>query len=335
MLRNRKALLLGLVFAGPAAAQSAPAPAGEDWGQKLVDITNQTVSAYGGLLLHDGLTILGWSLALVLLWIMLNWGLDKGLSMVFTHHDHHPFPLSRIVKTFGKAGVLVFLLNHYTANFPGLQFSFHNFPQAVAKHFVLVLRNAGGAVNQTDILMQYLQTPATLIAAPLNSVAVVDGLVYLAVHLWSGLISFAMFFLGGLGFVLSGVLVVIGPAIFVLWLWGGIPGQWAWNWFNALMAVASYRVFGEILQTIMSQMWIDFIQNTLNGDTSIANWIAHGGVCVYLTLFHLLAITMVPLLAGVIFVGAHTMTQAGANAVIGAAGSAVNVATKIVAAVAS
>jgi hypothetical protein len=101
------------------------------------------------------------------------------------------------------------------------------------------------------------------------------------------------------------------------------------------MAVASYRVFGEILQTIMSQMWIDFIQNTLNGDTSIANWIAHGGVCVYLTLFHLLAITLVPLLAGVIFVGApHDDTSRRKRGDRGR-GSAVNVATKIVAAVAS
>ena len=46
------------------------------------------------------------------------------------------------------------------------------------------------------------------------------------------------------------------------------------------MAVGSYRVLGEILQYIMSHMWLDFIQNTLAGDTSIANWIAHGGVCV-------------------------------------------------------
>ena len=85
--------------------------------------------------------------------------------------------------------------------------------------------------------MQYLQTPATLIAAPLNPLAVVDGLVYLFVHCLGRLRQFGMFFLGGLGFVLSGVLVVVGPVIFVLWMWGGVPGQWAWNWFNALIAV--------------------------------------------------------------------------------------------------
>ena len=331
MLRNTRALLLGLIVAGAAEAQSsAPAPAGEDWGAQVVDWTNQAVTAYGTLLLNDGMTVLAWSCALVLLWVMGNWGLDKGLSLVFPHHDVHPFPLPRIVKIFGKLAFLVYLLNHYMVNFPFVGFSFHNFPMAISKHIVLLLHNS--ANNQTDILMQYLQTPSTLITAPLNPLAVVDGLIYLLVHFWAGFVSFGMFVLGGLGFVLSGVLVVVGPIIFVLWMFGGVPGQWAWNWLNALMAVGSYRALGEILQYIMSHMWLDFIQNTLAGDTSIANWIAHGGVCVGLTLFHLLAITMVPLFAATIFCGAAAFTQAGANAIGSAVSSATRVATAAAAA---
>ena len=49
-------------FAGPyrggaaKAQSSAPAPAGEDWGAQIVDWTNQAVTAYGSLLLNDGMT---------------------------------------------------------------------------------------------------------------------------------------------------------------------------------------------------------------------------------------------------------------------------------------
>jgi hypothetical protein len=105
MLRNRKALLLILLMAGSATAQtSAPAPAGEDWGSQIVDWTSQAVTAYGGILLSDGMTVLAYLLALKLLWVMGNWGLDKGLSLVVSHHDVHPFPFSTILKIFGKAG---------------------------------------------------------------------------------------------------------------------------------------------------------------------------------------------------------------------------------------
>ena len=329
MLRNRKALLLILVMAGSATAQtSAPAPAGEDWGSQIVDWTSQAVTAYGGILLSDGMTVLAYLLALKLLWVMGNWGLDKGLSLVVSHHDVHPFPFSTILKIFGKAGFLVYLLNHYMVNFPFVGFSFHNFPMAVSKHIVILLQNS--ASNQTDILMQYLQTPSTLVAAPVNPLAIVDAVVYLGVHAWCGLVSFGMFFLGGLGFVLSGVLTVIGPIIFVLWMLGGVPGQWAWNWFNALMAVGSYRALGEIMEYIMTRMWLDFIQNTLAGDTSTANWIAHGGICVGLTLFFLLGMTMVPLFAAQIFNGAGALAQAATGAVSSAISSAASVASTVV-----
>lgn len=321
MLRYRKALLLGLLMAGSATAQGgAPAPAGEDWGAQIVDWTSQAVTAYGGILLSDGMGVLATLAALKLLWVMGNWGFDKGLSLVVRHHDVHPFPLSTIVKIFGKLAFLVYLLNHYMVNFPFVGFSFHNFPMAVSKHIVLLLQNGGN--NQTDILMQYLQNPSILVAQPINSLAIVDGLVYLGVYVWSGLIGFGMFCLGGLGFVLSGVLTVVGPIIFVLWMLGGVPGQWAWNWFNALMAVGSYRALGSVMEYIMSQMWVDFIQNTLAGDTSVANWIAHGGICVGLTLFFLLGMTMIPLFAAQIFNGAGALAQAATGAVSSAVSSA-------------
>jgi len=214
----------------------------------------------------------------------------------------------------------VYLLNHYVVNFPFVGFSFHSFPMAVAKHIALLLNNA--ANNQTDILMQYLQTPSTLVTAPINPLAIVDAVVYLGVHAWCGFLSFGMFFLGGLGFVLSGVLTVIGPVVFVLWMIGGVPGQWAWNWFNALMAVGSYRALGQIMQYIMTHMWLDFIENTLNRDTSTANWISHGGICVGLTLFFLLGMTMIPLFAAQIFNGAGALAQAATGAVSSAVSSA-------------
>ena len=182
------------------------------------------MTAYGSLVLNDGMTVLAWSCALVLLWVMGNWGLDKGLSLVFPHHDRLSLSTFPNRQDFRELAFLVYLLNHYMVNFPFVGFSFHNFRDGDFKTRRFAF--AQSANNQTDILMQYLQTPSTLITAPLNPLAVVDGLIYLLVHCWAGFVSFGMFVLGGLGFVLSGVfLVVVGPIIFVLWMFGGVPAS--------------------------------------------------------------------------------------------------------------
>jgi len=213
-------------------------------------------------------------------------------------------------------------------NFPFVGFSFHSWPMAVSKHIVLVL--GGSGVSPRDKVMEFLQNPSSLVTAPVNPLAVVDGIVYVLVQAWAGLISFGMFVLGGLGYVLSGVMCVIGPYFVALWIIGGRPAGWAWNWMQVMIAVASWRVLGAVMEYIMGQMWLDFIANTLNGDTSIANWIAHGGICIGLTCFFLLGMTMLPLFAAAIFNGAGALGQAATGAV----SSAVSAGSRLVAAAA-
>ncbi len=319
-----KAVVIGLLAAASASAQ-APVPLGENWGGQLVDWTNQAVNAYGALFISDGITELAWILALVVMWIWFQWGLNRALS--FAHHAHYPLPLPQVLMTFLKAACLLFLLNHYMLNFAGLAFSFHNWPMAVSKHMVLVIGNAPG--NPIDHLMADLQNPDTLIDKPLSQFAIMDNIVYPLVIAWTGIVSFGMFVLGGLGFVFSGILTVLGPLLIPLWLLGGRPASWAWNWMQTMIAFASYRVIGAVIEYIMAQMWIDFITNTLAGDTSIGNWIAHGGILVFLTLFFFLAMTMVPLVAAQIFNGAGALAQAAASAVTNAATSVAKLAAAL------
>ncbi len=330
MVGNKKVILAGLWVTVAASAQSAapPAPAGLDWGSELVDWTNQMVTSYGGVFVSDGLTELGWLCALMVVWTWFTWGLHRGLS--FARHAHNPLPLPQLIMIFIKTAVFVWFLNHYMVNFPGTGFSFHNWPMAVSKHMTLVLGNQpGGAVDQ---LMADLQNPDLLIDKPVSQFAVMDNIVYPLVIFWSGVVSFGMFVLGGLGIVGSGIFSVIGPVLIPLWLLGGRPAGWAWNWLQVMIAFASYRVIGSVIEYIMARMWIDFFQNTLNGDTSIANWIAHGGILVGLTLFFLLGMTMVPLWAAQIFNGAGAMAQSAAGAVQNAAATAAKVVAAAVAA---
>ena len=326
MLRNRKAVLItvvGLLCAWCMQAQggSPPPAAGEDWGSQLVDWTNAIVNNYGGVFLHDGTVLLAWLFALKVLWMLFLWANKRALS--FAHHAHYPFPLPQFVLMFVKLAILVYLLNHYMVNFPFVGFSFHSFPMAISKHIVLHLDN--GPQSPSAILMQYVQDPTTLVSAPVDSSAFVAGTVYLGVQAWAGLISFGMFVLGGLGFVTSGVMTVIGPYFVALWILGGWPAGWAWNWLQVLLAVGSYRALGAVMEYIMARMWLGFIQNTLNSNTSIGNWIAHGGICVGLTLFFLLGMTMLPLFAAQIFNGAGALAQAATGAVSGVASSTASV----------
>ena len=312
MFGNRKALLLGLLLAASASAQSLPpAPAGEDWGTQLVDWTEAMITSYGGLFVNDGMVLLAWLCAFKVLWTLFSWGLDRSLS--FAQHAHYPFPMPQVAMIFLKLAILAYLLNHYMVNFPFVGFSFHSWPMAVSKHIVLQLDNSPD--SPSAVLMAFIQNPSSLVDAPVNPLAVVDGTVYLLVQAWTGLISFGMFVLSGLGFVLSGVMTVLGLYFIALWILGGRPAGWAWNWMQVLIAVASWRALGAVMEWVMARMWVDFIVNTLNGDTSIANWIAHGGICIGLTLFFLLGMTMLPLFAAAIFNGAGALGQAATSAV--------------------
>jgi hypothetical protein len=323
MARNKRVILVGLLMAVGASAQTTPpAPSGFDWGSELVDWTQQMVTSYGGIFVQDGLTELGWLCALMLMWTWFQWGLNRGLS--FARHAHNPLPLPQLVMIFIKTAIFVFFLNHYMVNFPGVGFSFHNWPMAVSKHLVLELNNAPGGPK--DQLMAYLQNPTSMIDKPVSEFAIMDNLVYPTVIFWSGVISFGMFVLGGLGFVGSGIFSVIGPVLIPLWLLGGRPAGWAWNWLQVMIAFASYRVIGSVIEYVMASLWIEFIQHTLNGDTSIANWIAHGGILVGLTLFFLLGMTLVPLWAAQIFNGAGAIAQSATSAVSGAVSTVAKIA---------
>ena len=328
MLRNKKAVLIGLLLVASASAQSSapPSPIGFDWGSELVDWTQQMVTSYGGIFVQDGLTELAWLCSLLVMWTWFQWGLER---FSFAHHAHYPLPLPRIAMIFLKTAIFVFFLNHYTVNFPGLGFSFHNWPMAVSKHMTLMLDNAPGGPK--DVMMAYLQNPASMIDKPVSQLAVMDNIIYPLVICWTGLLSFGMFVLGGLGFVGSGIFTVIGPYLIPLWLLGGRPASWAWNWLQVMIAFASYRVIGSVIEYVMANMWIDFFQHTLNGDTSIANWVAHGGILVGLTLFFLLGMTMVPLWAAQIFNGAGAMAQAASGAVTSASTAVAKVAAAIAA----
>jgi hypothetical protein len=314
MTRTGKLILSSLALAATASAQTA---SGYDWGAEFVNLTNQMVSSYGGLLLQDGMTELGYLCAILVFWEFIKWGMARFAA---PHHGHFPLPLPEVGMIFAKTAFLAYLLNHYMVNFPLTGFSFHSLAMAFSQHITMQISQA-----QTDSMMDFISNPAALVALPVNPLAVIDSIVYLAVILLMGILSFGMFVLGGLGFVFSGVFTLVGPIIIPWWLLRGHPAAWAWNWLQVMFAVASYRVIGAAMSYIMSSVWLDFFHNTLAGDYSAANWIAHGGAAIFLTLFFLLGMTMVPLFAAQIFNGAGAAAQAAGGAIIGAAQTAVKV----------
>jgi hypothetical protein len=308
-----KAFGLGLIAAAPMSAQ---APLGLfDWGTELVDWTQTMITNFGGLFVRDGIIELAVLSALMVMWAWFQWGLNRALT--FSHHAHYPLPIPQIVMIFLKTAVILYLLNHYMVNFPGVGFSFHSWPMAVAKHMTLQLDNGPGSAKEQ--LMLIIQTPTNMIDKPINPLAILDNFVFLQVVLLTGVLSFLMFVLGGLAFVISGVFTVLGPYLIPLWLLGGRPASWAWNWLQVMLAVASYRAIGSAMEFVMANMWLYFLNNGIGADTSIANWISHLGVCLFLTLFFILATTMVPLFAAQIFNGAGAIAQAATSAVAGVA----------------
>jgi len=323
MMRVRNVLLLSLLLCSVASAQSTGS--GFNWGADLEDLTNNMVTRYGGALVSTGL----WEVLVIYLMMVFkawyDWGSERALS--FAHHAHYPLPLPRIAWLSIKAAFLVWLLNNYITNFAGTGFSFHSAGMAVSKHITLLIDH-----SVIDSLMAKLSNPTGLVIKSINPADIVDAIVYLFV-VWpfAGILHFCMFVLGGLGFIASGVFTIVGPIFIPLWLFNGHPNAWAWNWFQVMLASASYRVFGACLQAILAGIWMDFFNNTIGTDYSIPNWIAHGEVAIFLTLFTVLATTMVPVFAAQIFNGAGAFAQAATGAVTSAVSKGAELA-KIIAA---
>lgn len=332
MTKIFKALLLGLatttaVF-GQAFAAATPGPspfpglsAGFDWGAYIVNQVQIFVTQYGGLFVQEAL----WGLAAIyvgmIAWTWIQWGVAKVSHLV--GHNHAPWmPLTQIVMLSFKCLLLAFLLNHYMVNFPGVGFNFHSWPQAVAQHMTIQLDNGPGSPK--DQLVQLLLNPTTMVDKPINPLAVLDSIVYLNVIGMMGFLSFVMFVLGGLSFVLSGVFTVLGPYFIALWMFGGRPAGWAWNWMQVMIALASYRVFASAILCVIANMWIYFFSTYIGINTSIANWVVMGATCFGLTLFSFIAMSIIPLLSAQIFNGAGAVAQAGVSAVTGAVGAAIN-----------
>jgi hypothetical protein len=329
MFKITKTLLLGLVAATAAFAQAGPfavpAPnpfpglsAGFDWGSYVVNQVQIFVTQFGGLFVQEAL----WGLAVIyvgmILWTWIQWGMAK-ISHI-AGHSHTPWmPLPQIAMLSFKCLLLAFILNHYLVNFPGVGFSFHSWPMAVAQHMTMQLDNGPGSPK--DQLVQLLLTPTAMIDKPINPLDVIGSLVYLNVLGMMGFLSFIMFVLGGMSFVLSGVFTVIGPYFVALWMLGGRPAGWAWNWMQVMIALASYRVFASAIEFVIGNMWIYFFSTYIGLNTSIANWVAMFAICIGLTLFSFITMAIIPLMAAQIFNGAGAIAQAGVSAVTSAAGT--------------
>ena len=323
MVRVKNVLLLAFVFSAVASAQSGT---GDNWGGNIEDLTNTMVNRFGGLCVTEGLWELGVLYVLMVFKAWWDWGAERALS--FAHHAHYPLPLPRIAWLTVKAAFLAWLLNHYMVNFGGVAFSFHSAAMALAKHITLHLDHSA-----VDTFMGLIGTPTSLVVRGSNPLDIVDSVVYLSiVGPLSGILNFCMFVLGGLGFIASGVFTIVGPYFIPLWILYGHPNSWAWNWFQVMLAVASYRVLGECVQLVMAGAWLTFFTNKIGTDFSVANWIAHLGLAIFLTLFTLLATTIIPLFAAGIFNGAGSFATAANSAVIAAGQKAVEIGAKIAAA---
>jgi hypothetical protein len=336
MVKTQKLLLLGFALAASALGQAGPfaatpnavsgLAAGFDWGSYIVNQVQLFVTQYGGLFVQEALWALCFFYVLMIAWTWLMWALAKLGHVV--GHNHAPWmPLQQMVVLSVKCFVLAFFLNHYMTNFPGVGFNFHSWPQAVAQHMTMVLDNGPGSPK--DQLVRLLLTPTAMVDKPINPLAILDSWVYMGVNGMMGFLSFIMFVLGGLSFVMTGVFTVVGPYFVVLWMLPGRPSGWAWNWMQLMIALASYRVFASAIEFVIGNMWLYFFSTYIGTNTSIGNWVAMGSVCVGLTLFSFVLMLMVPLLAAAVFNGAGSMAQAGVSAVTSAAGQAAGAAAKM------
>jgi type IV secretion system protein VirB6 len=126
-----------------------------------------------------------------------------------------------------------------------------------------------------------------------NPIQLLDIFVYLGILLDMGTLAACMFVITSFGFVGTGLMTVLGPLFIPLALTKRFY-SWFWNWLQALVAFAMYRVMATVVGWVWANVYIYFFVHGVGTDYSIANWIALLPIVLMLTVAFLYTMFKIP-----------------------------------------
>ena len=264
--------------------------------QSLTDLTVQN----GGALSNFGMILLTFIATMTLI------GIAVRMSSWSVHFGGHRAVSLDELRTFLFRLLFCCVIEHYwVTNLPGASFGFNRMFSYIAAAIAQILDQT--QLNQLNALLANAahNTPVPTIFAPMETIC------YWFVQGFLGLASGILFLINCSSFIFYAVAALFGPLMIPLYMTETFRGKFL-HFVEVLLSLAMIRAVAAAFIFVWSQFLIGFMNQTFQGNYSIANWIAN--LVPFLTIFtaFILNMALIPSMTQMIFGGG-----AGASGKVG------------------
>lgn len=255
--------------------------------QSLTDLTLQN----GGVLSNFGMILLTFIATMNLI------GIAVRMSSWSAHFGGYRSVSLDELRTFLFRLLFCCVIEHYwVTNLPGASFGFNRMFSYIAAAIAQILDQT--QLNQLTALLANAghNTPVPTVFAPMETIC------YWFVEGFLGLASGILFLINCSSFIFYAVAALFGPLMIPLYMTETFRGKFL-HFVEVLASLAMIRAVAAAFIFVWSQFLIGFMNQTFQGNYSIASWIAN--LIPFLTIFiaFILNMVLVPSITQMIFGG--------------------------------
>ncbi len=290
-------------------AQALPtASSGVDWLYQFTNNLTNLTTQNGGALTQLGLTELSTIALFTLISMVINWN-TSGMTLRF---HTHPVRAGDLTNFMLRLILCSLLLNYWVNPFPGASFGLNHFFSYIAQAMVKAFDQ-----NSLNQLLQLLKTAGD--NTPMPSIfQPVEVACYCIVQGLLGIASAILFVINCSAFILYGVTALFGPVFIPLLMTRTFRAKF-FHFLDVLLSFAMIRAVAGAFIFVWAGFMNGFLQQTFNGNYSIAMWLANLIPCIMVFVAFIVNMLFIPSMTQAIFGGAAGLTSA-APGVVGSVG---------------
>ena len=290
-------------------AQALPTTSsGVDWLYQFTNNLTNLTTQNGGALTQFGLTELSAIALFTLISMVINWN-TSGMTLRF---HTHPVRAGDLTNFMLRLILCSLMLNYWVNPFPGASFGLNHLFSYIAQAMVAAFDQ-----NSLNQLLQLLKTAGDNTPMP-SIMAPVQILCYFLVQALLGIASAILFVINCSAFILYGVTALFGPVFIPLLMTRNFRAKF-FHFLDVLLSFAMIRAVAGAFIFVWAGFMNGFLQQTFNGNYSIAMWLANLIPCIMVFVAFIVNMLFIPSMTQAIFGGAAGLTSAAPSAVGGGA----------------
>jgi hypothetical protein len=237
---------------------------GIDWLYQFTNNLTALTTANGGALTSFGLTFLSFIAFMQLAKMVINYSTP---NMTFNFNTA-PLEGGEIVKFMLRLGFCCILETYWINPLPGASWGFNKLFSALAQEIVKALDQNTQAQLTTVLSEAWNKTGQPSVLAPLEIFE------YVYVQVLMGVASAIIFVINVSSFIFYAVTALFGPLFIPLLMTESFRGKF-FQFIDTLLSFAMIRAVAAAFIFVWSGFYTTFLQQTFNGDYSIAMWMAN------------------------------------------------------------